>query len=110
MNLLFSKRESLNDQTFFEIYFKDLNVDPEIPAKVRKIFSNILGFDFSKISDSDDFSKELQIIWDIDSMANVEIITKIEEEFKIEISDEEAEAATTLKILILLIDKKRKNK
>ena len=51
--------------------------------------------------DTDDFSKELAFFWDIDSLADVEIVQALEQEFHVTITDAEAVAMKTLRDIVL---------
>jgi acyl carrier protein len=99
LDQLFAGRKPLDDRQLWELYFQQYGVAPETVAKVRRIFSEILEVDFSRIQDADDFSKELAFFWDFDSLADVELIEALEEQFDITITD--AEAMKTLRDIIL---------
>ena len=92
---VFKGREPLNDSQLRESYLKKFGVTIDTVAKVRRILSEILHVDLRRIRDTDDFSKELAFFWDLDSLADVEIVEALEEEFQIVISDAEAEAMKT---------------
>ena len=84
------EREPLSDNEFYDPYFKEQGIPEEILTKVRQIFAENLGIEFtSRLKNSDDLSEELSFIWKFDSLADVEIIMALEEEFGIEIRDEE---------------------
>jgi len=106
LEALFAGREPLNDADFYEAYFKVLGVTPEISSKVRKIFEETLNADFSKIKDTDDFSKEFAFFWAMDSMADVEIVIALEKEFGIKITDDEAQEMKTFRDVVLSINRK----
>ena len=70
--------------------------------KIKSIIIDKLGVEESKITMEADFISDLGA----DSLDQVELIMQLEEEFNIEISDEEAESLTTGgKVYDFLIDK-----
>jgi acyl carrier protein len=103
LDRLFIGREPLDDHQLWERYFRQYGVAPETVATIRQIFSQMLGVDFSRIRDTDDFSKELAFFWDFDSMADVELVITIEKRFGITITDAEAEAMKTLRDIVLTV-------
>ena len=60
--------------------------------KIKSIIIDKLGVEESKITADADFISDLGA----DSLDQVELIMQLEEEFDIEISDEEAESLTTV--------------
>lgn len=64
----------------------------EIQKKVKEITNEQLGVDESQITAEAKFVEDLGA----DSLDTVELIMALEEEFNIDISDEEAEKLTTL--------------
>jgi len=75
---------------------------------VRRILEEHLDADLSKLSATDDFSTNLAFFWRYDSMADVEIVLALEKEFGIEITDEEAAAARTIRAIVNLVWNKKK--
>ncbi len=65
---------------------------PELEAQLKKIVAEQLGVDESKIVPSARFSEDLNA----DSLDLVELIMSLEEEFGLEISDEDAEQIATV--------------
>ena len=61
--------------------------------KIKTIIIDKLGVDESKITMDSNFINDLGA----DSLDQIELIMQLEEEFDIEISDEEAETLTTVK-------------
>jgi acyl carrier protein len=106
----FDGRERLTPKDFHEHFFKKEEISEEVTIKVLDVFENQLEYDFSRISDIDDFSKELSVMWEIDSLADVEIVMALEENFGIEISEEEARSMTTLRKVVEHIDTKLKSR
>lgn len=87
---VFAGRQKLNEREFFENYFEQKGIPFFVVQKIRKIFEEELGSDLSGLSAEDDFSKNLSFFWEYDSLVDVELVMRIEEEFDIKISDEEA--------------------
>ena len=70
--------------------------------KIKSIIIDKLGVEENKITADADFINDLGA----DSLDQVELIMQLEEEFNIEISDEEAESLTTVgKVYDFLKDK-----
>lgn len=87
---VFASREPLSEAGFYEKYFQDRGVPFDVVIKMREILESELNADLSRLSADDDFTKELSFFWEEDSMADVELLVRIEEEFGIKIQDEEA--------------------
>ena len=87
---VFGGRQELSDRDFYERYFEAKGVPFYIVKKIREILEEVFDADLSRLAAEDDFSKNLGYFWEFDSAADLEIILLIEEEFGIEISDEEA--------------------
>lgn len=68
----------------------------EIEAKVKKFISEQLGVEESKVQDNALFVEDLGA----DSLDTVELVMALEEEFEMEIPDEEAEKITTVREVI----------
>lgn len=107
---VFSGRMKLDAKSFYEKYFKSLNIPEDIVIDVKEILEKYLDADLSRISDEDDFSKNLSFFWKFDSMADVEIILEIENKFNIKIENNEALNTTKLKDLVILVWKKIQDK
>jgi len=103
----FHGRAPLSDEQFYEAYFAKQGIPKEIPLSVKRIFEEHFGTDFSRLSDDDDFSKELSFIWNYDSMVDVEIVIAIEDEFGIKVTDAEATEMKTIKAIVETIWKKK---
>jgi len=73
----------------------------KIEDKIKKIIVEQLDVDKSKLCNESSFSKDLGA----DSLDIIELIMSIEEEFKVSISDEDAEKITTIKEAIEFIEK-----
>jgi len=74
---------------------------PEMEARLKKIVAEQLGVDESKIVPSARFTDDLNA----DSLDLVEMIMSLEEEFGIEIPDEDAEKILSVQDAIDYIDK-----
>ncbi|MCD6232326.1 acyl carrier protein [Candidatus Aerophobetes bacterium] len=72
----------------------------EILKKVKEITSEQLGVDESQITPEAKFVDDLGA----DSLDTVELIMALEEEFNLEISDEEAEKLVTVEEVVNYID------
>lgn len=81
LNDFFAGRNPLSDNDFYVQYFEKQGIPKEIPIRVREIFSEKFDADFSRISNTDDFSEEMKFIWGFDSMVDVEIAVEITKEF-----------------------------
>ncbi|HEX9962133.1 MAG TPA: phosphopantetheine-binding protein [Pyrinomonadaceae bacterium] len=93
---VFGGRQSLDERDFYEKHFAAKGVPFFIVKKIREILEEVLDADLSRLSAEDDFSRNLSFFWEEDSLADVEILEKIEEEFEIKISDEEAASLRTV--------------
>lgn len=102
----FAGREPLGPDAFYERYFLDLGIAPEVASGVRQILEERLDADLSCLRAEDDFSQNLSFFWDFDSMADVEIVRAIEAHFRIEIADSEAQRAHTVADLVRLVSGK----
>ena len=65
----------------------------DISSKVKKIVADHLGIDEAKVQEDSSFIDDLGA----DSLDTVELVMAFEEEFEIEIPDEEAEGIQTVK-------------
>jgi len=72
----------------------------DIASKVKEITSEQLGVDESQITPEAKFVDDLGA----DSLDTVELVMALEEEFDLEISDEEAEKLTTVNRVVTYIE------
>ena len=101
LDYLFARREPLDDAQLWETCFRAQGVALDTVTRIRRILSDILEVDLSRIRATDSFSKQLSFFWDIDSLADLKIVHALEEDFKITISNAEAEAMKTLRDIVL---------
>jgi acyl carrier protein len=99
----FEGRKHLSEKEFFEKYFESQGISEKVVTGVRKVLEVQLGADLSRLSASDDFSNNIGFFFELDSMAGVEIVCALEEEFSIKITDEEAENARTIQDIVNLV-------
>ncbi len=99
----FAGRGPLDEQTFYERYFKSRGVPAGVVIKVRRILGEEFDVDFSRVSAEDDFAVNLSFIADYGSLDAVEVVMRLEEEFGIEISDAEAEQSTSIEGMVNLV-------
>lgn len=104
----FSGREPQTDQQFFEHHFQSEGIPLPVVTGVRRVLEECLDADLSGLAATDDFSKNLSFFWRYDSMADVEIVLALEKEFGIEIADEEATAARTVRDIVELVWSKKR--
>ena len=79
--------------------------DDDILSKVKKIAAQQLGVEENKINEESKFVDDLGA----DSLDTVELVMAFEEEFGIEIPDEEAEKIQTVKAAVDHIKKNKEN-
>lgn len=103
MDAAFAEREWLDEQSFYEAYFQSRGIPFDVVVKVRRILEDVLEADLSRLSAEDDFSRNLSFFWEYDSMADVEIVVRLEEEFGIKIADAETEQIRTIEDMINLV-------
>ncbi len=115
LNELFLSRPIRTDNDYYEEFFVDSDIPFEVVSKIRAIFSEQFGVDLRALEADDDLSKDYSLIWDLDSLADVEIIMALEADFEIEISDEEAARIRSIRTISEIValkieEKKRANK
>jgi len=97
---LFSGREPKTEDQFYERFFVNSGVPQSVVAKVREIFQEQIPFDLALLEADDDLSSDFNVIWNLDSMADVEIVIALEKIFDIKITDEEATAMKTFRAVV----------
>lgn len=95
---VFGNRQTLNERDFYERYFQSQGIPFYVVKKFREILEEVLDADFSRLSAEDDFSKNLNFFWQEDSLADVEIFEKIEEEFDITLTRTDFDHIKTMSI------------
>lgn len=93
---LLAGRAPLSDEEWGATFFPARS---DVASRVRQIIAAQLGIDMSRAYPSDRFIQDLRMD-DLDSMASVEIVIQVEEEFGIAITDEEAQGILTVGQLV----------
>ena len=99
----FAGQEPLDEQIFYERYFQARGVPADVVIKVRRILEDALDADLPRLKAEDDFTKNLSFFFQYDSLADVELVGRLEEEFSIKIADAEAERTRTVEDIISLV-------
>jgi acyl carrier protein len=99
----FAGRERLDERAFYERYFMNRGVPANIVGRFRRVLQDALNADMSRLRGDDDFEQNLSFFWEFDSMADVELIIKLEEEFGIKIRDTEAQQASSVEEMVELV-------
>jgi len=73
----------------------------DISVKVKEIVAEQLGVDLEKVTDTANFIDDLEA----DSLDTVELVMALEEEFGIEIPDEDAEKITAVNAAVEYVEK-----
>jgi acyl carrier protein len=98
----FAGREPLSEEAFYEKYFQSRGIPANVVAKIRRILQEETSVDMSRLSDKDDFTGNLAFLFPIDDgLDSVEIIMRIEEEFGIKISDDDAGRMRTVEDIVI---------
>ena len=99
---VFGNREPLDEQEFYERYFRPRGAPADVVVKIRRILEDEIGEDMSRLSDKDDFTGNLAFLFpEYDGLDSVEIMW-IEEEFGIKISDDEAAEMKTVEDIVMM--------
>ena len=77
---------------------------------VRQVLEEVLSTDLSRLAADDDFTVNLKFFLESDSLADVEIITELEQKFGIKFTNEEAERMTTVASIVDGVWSKEKQK
>ena len=99
----FAGREALNERTFYERCFRNRGVTEDVVGRFRRVLEDELNADMSRLRAEDDFERNLSFFWEFDSMADVELIIRLEEEFGIKIKDTEAQQASSVADMVELV-------
>lgn len=73
----------------------------DISTKVKEIVAEQLGVELEKVTDTANFIDDLEA----DSLDTVELVMALEEEFGVEIPDEDAEKITSVNLAVEYIEK-----
>jgi acyl carrier protein len=73
----------------------------DISTRVKEIVAEQLGVELDKVTDTANFIDDLEA----DSLDTVELVMALEEEFGIEIPDEDAEKITAVNLAVEYIEK-----
>lgn len=95
---VFGGRQELNERDFYERYFESKEIPFYVVKKLREILEEVLEADLSRLSAEDDFSKNLNFFWQEDSLADVEIFEKIEDEFAITLTQTDLDLLETMSV------------
>lgn len=99
----FDGREPLDDRTFYQRYFMKRGIPEDVVGRFRRVLEDELNADMSRLRAEDDFERNLSFFWEFDSMADVELIIRLEEEFGIKIKDAEAQQASSVAQMVELV-------
>ncbi len=97
---LFAGRRAQTEDEFYDRFFPDSGVPRNVVTKIREIFQEQIPFELASLEADDDLSGDFKIIWDLDSMADVEIAIALEQQFDIKITDEEAAAMKSIRNVV----------
>jgi len=97
---LFFGRQPKTNSCFYNRFFSTSGVPENIVSKIRQVFQEHVSIDISQLEADDDLSGDFSVIWNLDSLADVEIVVQLEKEFDIIISDEEAKAMTSFRKIV----------
>jgi acyl carrier protein len=95
---VFEKRQELTERDFYETHFQNKGTLCFVVRKIRQILEEVFDADLLRLSSKDDFSKNLNFFWQEDSLADVEIIEQIEEEFNIKFYQADFEHLNSLTV------------
>ena len=100
---LFENRPFRTDNEFYSTFFEDSKYSAELVTNIREIFNEQFEIDLNQLEPEDDLTGGFRLLWDLDSMADVEIVVELEKRFKIRITDDEAANSKSLLDLIELV-------
>ncbi|NNE67274.1 MAG: acyl carrier protein [Pyrinomonadaceae bacterium] len=104
--IAFDGRKSRSEEDFYDEFFAAREIPKDIAIKVRRLLEDELNTDLSRLKTTDDFSKNLGFFFEHDSYVDVEIVIRLEEEFGISITDEEAAGLRTVEDIVLFAAQK----
>ena len=97
LNDLLSSKQQRDDQDYYDEFYQGSEVSEHVVSKIRHIFCEQTGMELKPLEPDDDLSGDYSLIWAMDSMADVEIVIALEEEFDIDISDAEAASMKSIR-------------
>jgi len=100
------ERPRLSDEQFCLAYPVATGVEPDVVRRVRAVVEEVLQVDMSQLRPEDRFTCELAACYGYDSLADVKLVGETEREFGITITDDEAVACKSVGDLVLLVDRK----
>ena len=77
---------------------------------VRQVLEDVLDTDLTRLNAEDSFTTNLHFFFERDSLADVEIVTELEQKFGIKFTDKEAESMTTVADIVNGVWAKEKEK
>ncbi len=96
---ILNDRPKRSDEDYYKAFFPDSSATPEIVAEIRRIFDKELGLDLRGLEPDDDLSTDYSVIWEMDSLADVEIVVAIEKAYGIEIDNGEAASVRNVRMI-----------
>lgn len=102
----FSLREPLSKEIFYHTFYKKKDIPFHVVTGVLKVLEEQFQVDVSRIRSHDDLSNNLSFFFEYDSMADVEIICALEDEFGITITNSEAQSISTIEQIIGFVSNK----
>jgi acyl carrier protein len=106
----FAGRTPLSEETFYDKYFKAQGIPAYVVIGVRDAMEECIEADLSRLSDEDDFSKNLRFFCQYDSLADLILITALEKKFDIDLPGEETREAATVRQIIEMVWEKVRGK
>lgn len=106
MEAAFGGRPSLTASELYERYFRAQGVEEEVVVGVRAVLEKVLDADLSRLVASDDFTRNIGFFFELDSLADVELVCALEEKFAITILDGEATRTHTVQDIVDLVSRK----
>ena len=101
-----ARRPRLTDEEFARFFPPD---HAQVAAKVRMLLARHATVDLARITPSDGLADDLRID-DLDSMATVEFLLDLENEFRITIGDEDAQEMRTVEDVVRWVAAKTANR
>ncbi len=92
-----------DERTYFETYFEARGVPADVVRKIKHVLEDELEADLSCLRAEDDFAHNLNFFFEHDSLADVKIVTRLEEKFSVKITDAEAGAVSSIEGIVDLV-------